>query len=148
MGHGAGEAHWGKSVQCSSRGTEFRCQQPHHTAHSCLPLQLQGIQVLSPQSTCLHVHIPTQSKTITILKSLEKKEMMWTLGIFYLALLGSTTLPHRVHSCSLTRSSSEAVQLLTACSCLTLSFARQMRSRFWQIWAWSWDCSSVVAWFQ
>lgn len=36
--------------------------------------------------------------------------MMWTLGIFYLALLGSATLPHHIHSCSLARSSSEAVQ--------------------------------------
>lgn len=33
---------------------------------------------------------------------------MWTLGIFYLALLGSATLPHRVRSCSLASSSSEA----------------------------------------
>lgn len=98
---GAGEAHWGKSVYCSSRGTELSCPQPSHTTHSCL--HLQWIQVLSPLSTCLHVQIPTQSETIII-----KKEKMWTLGIFYLALLGSATLPHRVHSCSLASSSSEA----------------------------------------
>lgn len=84
MGQGAGEAHWGKSVQCSSRGTEFSCRQPHHTAHSCLHLQLQGIQVLSPLSTCLHVHIPTQSETILILKSLEKKRWCGPLESFIL----------------------------------------------------------------